>query len=322
MTTPVHISDDEIEGENKEAGRKKETMKQAVMATWTAWNQSSKNENSQMFADLCEICYRFILRKAMAVQKDLAKTEIAQTAEDFTQAAILRLLTGRHLHKTFDTPAAFYSFLNTVAFNTKQDAYRAVNANKKKFVKFLVTVENEAGETEDVENSLLHSEPGGFHGRRFHPQIPFKEMNENEKLVCAVCRDDQQERIIDGLVDRIITHDGYEYYDAAPLYHYDDIAKQLAEWTGDTWNERKVRNVVHRLKKKGAKRQAEQRAEARAYRAAWQAREQTRRDRLEAVVKALKASAQHIIGSQCAEKHHVEDACPLGRLDHREGAAA
>jgi DNA-directed RNA polymerase specialized sigma24 family protein len=300
MTTPVHISDDKIEGENKEAGRKKETMKQAVMATWTAWKLSYKNENGQMFADLCEICYRFILRKAMAAQKELAKTEIAQTAEDITQDGIVRLLKGGHLHRSFDTPAAFYSYLNKTAFNATQDAYRAVNANKKRFVKYLVTAENDAGETEDVENTLLHSEPTGFHGRWFHPPIPFKKMNEDEKIICAVCADDQQERIIDGLIDRIITHDGIEYFDAALLDHYDDKAKQLTEWTGDTWNERKVRNVVHRLNKKGEKWRAEQRADARAYRAAWQAREQTKRDMLGAVVKA-RTRAQHIIGVQCAE---------------------
>ncbi len=277
-TTPVHIPDDEIEGENKTAGRKKEQMKRTVMAAWESWQRREPMSQFNLFT----VVGKFARRKLNELDYFYGfQVESAELSEDFAQKMAVKI--WRRMSKggiNHLTPQGFYSYVNTAQFHMLMDGYNALNKYKREHVKLFVEWIDGEGETQEIEHPEIVTnltKPTGFHGWRFRPSILFKEMTENEKLVCAVFVDTPEERRMDGLVDRIICHDGVEHYDTVPVRTYSDAAEQLSKWTKQPWTERKVRNIVHRLNKKGEAKQASERVQVEAYRTAWQERELARR---------------------------------------------
>lgn len=149
---------------NKLAATKRSTTRTKLISAYEAYQ---RQEPGSMDA-LLLLVRSFIYMKLYHLEHDFKDFGSAETVDDWTQDALLRVWQDLP-KKKFDTPALFYSWLHKVAFNQEADSVEYLRREKRTKVSLFVDNENENGETYEDDNPLIYADSGGCDA---HPGIP------------------------------------------------------------------------------------------------------------------------------------------------------
>ena len=135
--------------------------------------------------DLLEEVRTFAERKIIQLERKTEGFANVGTPDDFTDwtqeavIAIWQALVHRRIRG--ETPGDFYAYLNRLVFNHKQDFKKSLIKAKKTRVSFLVKVENEHGDIEEIENPEVFN---GAHSGELSFRIP-EFVQGVDRLICS-----------------------------------------------------------------------------------------------------------------------------------------
>jgi len=151
------VKDEEIEGPNKQAGRKKLRIKKQLIRAFTAYQEQQPGGLDLLLT----LVRTFAYNKLYYIEYEFKNFGTAETVDDWAQNIVIDV--WQQLDATM-TPDKFYAWVHKITYNHGVDAFNDVLKQKSQKVGLTTVVNGDDG-PEEIDNPEIYKDSGGYDGR-------------------------------------------------------------------------------------------------------------------------------------------------------------